>query len=162
VTAPAPPDERLPEGRPRGERGGRAEIISTPRHRRGTGPSHEVRARRRRWAEGEDRGTVTAELALGLPAVVSVLLAVLLMTSAATTQLRCADGARAGARAAALGEEVATVSATARRVAGPDASVQVQRAGSWVTVTVRRPVTSASLGGLAWSASASASARVEP
>ena len=109
-----------------------------------------------------DRGTVTAELALGLPAVVGVLLVVLLLATAATAQLRCADGARAGARAAALGEAAATVTATAARVAGPGATVGVHRDGDWVTVTVRRPVAAASLAGGTWVAQARASARAEP
>jgi len=112
--------------------------------------------------QDRERGTVTAELALGLPAVVGVLLAVLLLATAATTQLRCADGARAGARAAALGEDAATVSATAVRVAGPGATVRVARDGGWVTVTVRRPVSTAPLGGATWTAQARATARVEP
>ena len=55
-----------------------------------------------------DRGTVTVELALGLPAVVTVLVAVLLLATAASAQLRCADRRAPGARAAALGEDVAT------------------------------------------------------
>ncbi len=109
-----------------------------------------------------DRGTVTAELAIGLPAVVTVLLAVLLLATAATAQLRCADGARAGARAAALGEDAATVSATAARVAGPGAAVGVTRHGDWVTVSVRRPITAVALGGATWTAEGRASARVEP
>jgi Flp pilus assembly protein TadG len=109
-----------------------------------------------------DRGTVTVELALGLPAVVGVLVAVLLLGAAASAQLRCADGARAGARAAALGEDVATVSSTAARVAGNGATVRVQRDGTWVVVTVRRPVTTAPLGGPTWTAEARATARVEP
>lgn len=85
---------------------------------------------------GRDRGSVTAELAVGLPAVVLVLVALLVVSSAAVAQTRCADGARAGARSAALGEDDATVVATARRVAGGDAAVSVSRSGGWVSVTV--------------------------
>ncbi|WP_456847646.1 TadE/TadG family type IV pilus assembly protein, partial [Cellulomonas sp. P5_C6] len=51
-----------------------------------------------------DRGSVTAELAVGLPAVALLLVAVLTVGAAAVAQTRCTDGARAGARAAALGE----------------------------------------------------------
>lgn len=105
---------------------------------------------------------MTAELAVGLPAVVSVLLAVLLLVTAATDQLRCVDGARAGARAAALGEDTTTVAATAVRVAGAGATVQVERAGGWVTVIVRRPVTTVALGGTGWTVEGRASARAEP
>jgi len=83
-----------------------------------------------------DRGSVTAELAVGLPAVVLVLVALLAVSSAAITQTRCADGARAGARSAALGEDDATVVATARRVAGSDVDVQVVRSDGWTSITV--------------------------
>ncbi|WP_426593133.1 TadE family type IV pilus minor pilin [Cellulomonas sp. McL0617] len=84
----------------------------------------------------EDRGSVTAELAVGLPAVVLVLVALLAVSASAITQTRCADGARAGARSAALGQDDATVVATARRVAGAGAAVSVSRADGWASVTV--------------------------
>ena len=83
-----------------------------------------------------DRGSVTAELAVGLPAVVLVLVMVLAVASTAITQTRCSDGARAGARAAALGEGDADVVAVARRVAGDHARVAVTRDAGWVTVRV--------------------------
>ena len=113
-------------------------------------------------AGSRDRGTVTAELALALPAVVGVLAAVLLLVSAATVQLRCSDAARAGARAAALGEDHALVTAVARRVAGEDATVRVQDGGEWVTVVVRRPVAGSVLGVAGLTAEGRATARVEP
>lgn len=84
----------------------------------------------------DERGGVTAELAVGLVAVVTVLGAVLAVGAAGLAQLRCADGARAGARAAALGEPDAQVRATAARVAGPGAAVEITRADGWVTVVV--------------------------
>ena len=43
-----------------------------------------------------DRGSVTAELAVGLPAVVLLLVALLTVASAAIAQTRCTDAARAG------------------------------------------------------------------
>ncbi len=89
---------------------------------------------------GRDRGSVTAELAVGLPAVVLVLVALLAISSAAITQTRCADGARAGARSAALGEDDASVLATARRVAGAGAEVSVSRSDGWVSVAVTEAV----------------------
>jgi Flp pilus assembly protein TadG len=109
-----------------------------------------------------ERGTVTAELALALPAVVGVLVALLLLSSAATTQLRAADAARAGARAAALGEETTAVTQVAQRLAGAAAGVQVERDGAWVTVTVRRDVALGPMGAGGLTASARATARVEP
>lgn len=104
-----------------------------------------------------ERGSVTAELAVGLPAVVLVLVLVLGVAAAGMTQMRCADGARAAARAAALGADAPADDA--RRVAGGQARVVVARDGPWVTVTV-----SADVAGLpgALRASATSVARVEP
>jgi hypothetical protein len=110
----------------------------------------------------DERGSVTAELALALPAVVGLLVAVLLLASAATSQLRCADAARAGARAAALGEDRGVVTAIAQRVAGSGATVRVQESEPWVTVTVRRPLTGGPLAGSGLTAEGRATARVEP
>ncbi len=100
---------------------------------------------------------VTAELALSLSAVVLVLALLLAVAAAGLTQLRVADGARAGARQAALGS--GDVVGAATRVAGP-ASVGVER-GELVCVTVSRPVRGP-LGGLGWRASARACAYAEP
>ena len=109
-----------------------------------------------------DRGSVTVELALALPAVTLLLAAVLALGSAATSQMRCADAARAGARAAALGEATAQVTAISGRIAGAGATVGVDRAGLWVTVTVGRPVAVGLFEGGSLRARASAVARVEP
>jgi len=84
-----------------------------------------------------DRGTVTAELALGLVAVTLVLAALLLATAASSVRVRCEDAARAGARVAALGAGDAEVAAVARRVA-PGAAVAVRRDPPWVEVEVTR------------------------
>jgi len=85
-----------------------------------------------------DRGSATVELAIALPAVVAVLGAVLAVGTAAAAHLSCADGARAGARQAALGSSDAEVVAVAQRVAGAGAAVAVDHDGVWVRVEVRR------------------------
>lgn len=90
-----------------------------------------------------ERGSVTAELALLLPAVVVILLVCATLGAAAIGQLRCADAARAAARAAAIGEPVTVVEAVARDLAGEDAQVRVDRTGRWVEVTVTRPLPAA-------------------
>lgn len=90
--------------------------------------------------DGRDRGAVTAELAVALPAVVLVLVAVLLVAAAGTTHMRVSDAARAGARAAAAGESDARIVEVARHVAGDTVSVAVSRAEPWVTVQVSAPV----------------------
>ena len=113
-------------------------------------------------ASRRDRGSVTAELAVGLPAVVLLLVALLTVASAAIAQTRCTDAARAGARAAALGEPDGEVATTARRLAGADAAISVSRAAEWVTVEVSSPVASTSWVGSLLRARATAVARVEP
>ena len=85
-----------------------------------------------------DRGAVTAEVAVVLPVVVLALVAVLTVAAAGATHLRVLDGARAGARAAALGADDAGTVAAARKVAGGAASVDVVVAEGWASVTVRR------------------------
>lgn len=94
-----------------------------------------------------DRGSVTAELAVGLPAVVLLLLVVLGVSAAGVVQQRCAEAARTGARLAALGQDDAAVAAAARHVAGDAASVHVARDERWVTISVTASLPVAGLGG---------------
>jgi hypothetical protein len=91
-----------------------------------------------------DDGTVTAELAVALPAVVLLCAALLVTGQAAIGEMRCTDAARAAARLAARGEPTSAVAAEANRRAPPGASVGVSRSGGQVRVVVRAP-----LGGLA-------------
>lgn len=112
--------------------------------------------------ESADRGSVTAEFAVVLPAVVAVLVVALVVASAALANLRCADAARAGARAAAIGSSVEEVRAVARTLAGPDAVVAVSRSGPWAVVEVSLRVDGPAWLGGAATASAQARAHVEP
>jgi hypothetical protein len=91
------------------------------------------RARRRR----RDLGQTTAELAVGLPTLVLVLLAAVWILSATSAQAKCVDAARVGARAAARGEPDPVVRRWAAAVAPPGASVTVSRAAGTVRVEVR-------------------------
>lgn len=86
-------------------------------------------------ADGE-QGSVTAELAVGLPVVVVLVALLASLAAAGVTELRCEAAARAGAREAALGSDDGTVRSTAGRVAGDGAAVEVGRAGGWTTVRV--------------------------
>ncbi|MDR0626103.1 MAG: hypothetical protein LBG11_02390 [Bifidobacteriaceae bacterium] len=90
--------------------------------------------------ERRERGAITAELALALPAVVALMAVVLAVGSAAAGQIAMVSGARAGARAAALGLSDAEVSAAAEAVAGVSASVSVSRADGLVRVHCSRSV----------------------
>ncbi|PFG37233.1 hypothetical protein ATL41_1987 [Flavimobilis soli] len=87
-----------------------------------------------------DSGAVTAELAVLLPTVVVLLLVLLVVGSVGMTLLQVAGAARAGARAASLGEDAAAVTSAARRVAGDAAAVRTDGSDGWVTVLVSRGV----------------------
>jgi len=93
---------------------------------------------RGRGVTGPDRGSATAELAVGLPALTLFLIVGLAAVSAVTTQLRCLDAARDGAQAAARGE-AGTVAA--RRMAPAGATVTVTVDGDTVRARVQAPVT---------------------
>lgn len=71
-----------------------------------------------------ERGSVTAELAVVLPAVVLVALLGVWSVGAAAVHVRCLDAARSGARALARGESPAAVIAVARDAAPAGASVR--------------------------------------
>ncbi|WP_434058797.1 TadE family type IV pilus minor pilin, partial [Escherichia coli] len=57
---------------------------------------------------------MTAEFAIALPAVVALLALLLTGAAAGVTQLRIEEGARAGARALARGEDPAAVERTVK------------------------------------------------
>lgn len=91
---------------------------------------------RTRQRRGKDQGTVTAEFAVALPAVVFLLALLLAAASAGVTQLRLEEGARAGARALARGDDSAAVGQIVSTLAGASASVVVGAEGEWLSVTV--------------------------
>jgi len=82
---------------------------------------------------------VTAETAVVLPVILLVLAGVVAAVVVVGAQLRCVDAAREGARAAARGEDTATVTALVGRAA-PDGAVTTVRSGEddvRVTVAAR-------------------------
>jgi hypothetical protein len=91
---------------------------------------------------GRDRGSFTAELAAGLPALMLLLFAGIAAVSAVSTQLQCVDAAREGAIAAARGDPGA---AAATRIAPVGSHVDIAFGADKVTVTVGARV--AMLGG---------------
>jgi Flp pilus assembly protein TadG len=86
---------------------------------------------------GEDRGMVTAEMAVVLPALAVVLVFALWSVVAVTAQLRCVDAAHTAARAMARGETPDAAVAAARVAAPAGAQVVVSRSGDLVVVEVR-------------------------
>jgi secretion/DNA translocation related TadE-like protein len=92
-----------------------------------------------------DGGTATAELAVAVPAVGVLLSAVVAVAQAGVAQVEVVDAARAGARAAARGDDLGRVRSVAADAAsgrrgGGSATVDVGASGAMVRVTVSRRV----------------------
>lgn len=106
-------------------------------------PSRELASWRARSGQ---RGMVTAEFAVVLPAVVLVLALSLGALGLAWDQIRCVDAARAGARAASRGDSPDAVILVASRAGPSNAVVSVGTSGELVRVSVvSRPRVAASL-----------------
>ncbi|MEU6202330.1 TadE family type IV pilus minor pilin [Micromonospora musae] len=91
----------------------------------------------RRRLAGRDRGSFTAELAAGLPALLLLLLAGLTAVDAVSTRAGCLHAAREAALAASRGEDGLAAGA---RAAPAGSEFTVTTAGGRVQVTVRAPV----------------------
>jgi hypothetical protein len=105
-----------------------------------------------------DRGSATAELAVGMPVVVVLLLAGLTAVAAVTTKLECVDAARDAALAVARGVPAADVQPAAPR--GAELTIEVH--GDTVRATVRAPVPLLGARSRAVAVTATAVAAVEP
>lgn len=108
-----------------------------------------------------DRGAVTVETAVIMPALVLLLAVLLAAAAAGMTAVRYEEAARASARAAARGENTAVVERTAREIAGESASVVVGAAAGRVTVAVSGPAPGILGQWSGWRLDADASAAVE-
>ncbi|GLH98334.1 hypothetical protein Pa4123_36090 [Phytohabitans aurantiacus] len=101
------------------------------RHR--TGGRHGCRCRGGR----HERGSFTAELAAGLPALMLLLFVGLTAVGAVTTKAQCVDAAREAALATARGESGVVAG---ERTGPPDATVTIFVDGDLVVATVRASV----------------------
>ena len=90
----------------------------------------------RRSDSRRSRGSVTAETAAALPALMVVLGAGLWAVAAVEARLECVDAARAGARAASRGESLERVRGGVLSVAPPGAVVTVARSAEVTRVEV--------------------------
>lgn len=88
-----------------------------------------------------EAGTVTAELAVGLPGVVAMVLLVIGVMGAGTVYVECHEAARVGVRQVMLEASAEAGELAARRVAGDRAQVHVTIDGAWASVTVTKTVT---------------------
>jgi Flp pilus assembly protein TadG len=91
----------------------------------------------RRRRPGRDRGSFTAELAVGLPALMVLLFAALTSVGAVITKGQCVDAAREGALAASRDEPAEPAAA---RVAPPGSEITAYLDAETVTVTVRAEI----------------------
>ena len=109
----------------------------------GPGPGQGSRCR-------DERGAVTAELALGIPLLIAVSVVLVWMLSVGTAQVRVVDASREAARALARGDDPALAEAVARQIAPEGASVRITVEGDRVavTTTVRVRPPGGLLGGL--------------
>lgn len=89
---------------------------------------------------GGERGTVTAEFALVLTALMVLAVFLAAIGGAVLTHTRVGDAARTAARLAALETPPGQISAAVAAVAGSDAHLTWSRQGGWVSVTVQAPV----------------------
>jgi Flp pilus assembly protein TadG len=85
-------------------------------------------------------GAATAELALGIPLLVSLTAGLVWMLAVGAAQVRVIDASREAARAVARGDDVATAEEVALRIAPEQASVRIEVGDTQVVVTTRARV----------------------
>ncbi|MFE7125017.1 TadE family type IV pilus minor pilin [Streptomyces sp. NPDC057617] len=113
---------------------------------------------RRSEAVRSERGSVTAEAAVAVPALVVFATALVWALMAASAQIQCVDAARAAARAAARSEPRAVALEAARSAAPEGAKVTLGRTGDLWRARVEAPTPGPGALGLTLTAEAAASA----
>ncbi|MFC4395458.1 TadE family type IV pilus minor pilin [Arthrobacter sedimenti] len=98
---------------------------------------------------------------MALPAVLALLAMLLAGAAAGMTQLRIEEGARAGARALARGDDPAAVERTVRTLAGGSAAASISADGEWLSITVTDKVPGPLGSSIPWTLTARASTRSE-
>ncbi|WP_433164934.1 TadE family type IV pilus minor pilin [Kribbella sp. CA-247076] len=92
--------------------------------------------RRRSGRTTTQRGAVTAEIAIALPVLLTLLYLGVWLIGVVTTNIRCIDAARDVARAVARGESPETAQEIGRRTAPPNAAITITRTGPDIQVTI--------------------------
>lgn len=105
----------------------------------GRGGASRILRTRHPCGEDGDQGSVTAEAAVAVPALVVFVAALLWALTAASAQIQCVDAARAGARAAARSEPRAAAVEAARSAAPEGARVTLGRSDDLWRVRVEAP-----------------------
>ena len=103
-------------------------------------------------------GTVTAEIAVVMPAIVMLLALIVGSGQVAQAQLQCDQAARIAARAGARGDDPATARALAARTAPAGATISIETVGGMIHGQVRARISMVGLPGptmtVTWRASA--------
>jgi len=112
------------------------------RVQRTTSSNHRTAGSRRGAVRGRggrmrvQRGAVTAEVAIALPVLLTLLFLGIWLIGVVTANIRCIDAARDAARAVARGESPETAEEIGRRSAPANATVTISRTDSDIHVTV--------------------------
>ncbi|MDS1270017.1 TadE family type IV pilus minor pilin [Lipingzhangella sp. LS1_29] len=89
---------------------------------------------------GRDRGTVTVEVAVALPALALLLAVALGAVEAGATQVACVDSARLGARSLARGDSPQVARELIRQTAPESSTMVLEVQAEHARVTVSAPV----------------------
>ncbi|MCX6400634.1 MAG: pilus assembly protein [Propionibacteriales bacterium] len=85
----------------------------------------------------DQRGAVTAELAVGLPLLLAVTAGLVWLLAVGVDQVRTVDAARETARALARGEDAAVAQSLGQRIAPAGVRITVRHEGDRVVVRAR-------------------------
>lgn len=92
-------------------------------------------------SHARERGAITAEFAVALPAFVLLLALALAITSAALTTATLQAAAKSGARLAAVEPNAQAIYQQINAIAGPDAAITIDLGERLATITVTKQVT---------------------
>lgn len=87
-----------------------------------------------------DRGSVTAEFAMVLPAVMALAMMLLALVSAVVTRIDCQDAASAAAREMLISGDAKRSEQVARTAGGEDTEVGIRRDDTYVVVSTKCPI----------------------
>lgn len=123
--------------------------------------THDDAGTRHSAPAASERGSVTAEFALAIPAVILVLLLVLSLAMQGAARVSLEDAARSAARELARGEATAVAEQTARDIVGAQVNIVISQSGTYSRVVLTQPVQILGLIELNVEQSAEAHARTE-
>jgi Flp pilus assembly protein TadG len=100
------------------------------------GATNRCRGRQPRRLRRAQRGAITAEIAITLPVLLTLLFLGIWLIGIVRTNIQCIDAARDVARAVARGESTESAQELGRRTAPADATITITHTGLDIHVTV--------------------------